>query len=104
MITSSVHVAGVLLVFAFLIVPAVVSSMLFRSVGGRLFFGWGFGFALSVVGMGLSFLGDLPAGAALVMIFTLCPLLLVLMLAIWPRGRAKLASGVTSRAQDVPGK
>ncbi|MCB0357369.1 MAG: metal ABC transporter permease, partial [Bdellovibrionales bacterium] len=39
-ITSSVHYAGVLLVFSFLIVPAVISSLFYKSWRARLFLGW----------------------------------------------------------------
>ena len=39
-ITISVQIAGVLLVFSFLIVPAGVTKMLSRTVGARLFAGW----------------------------------------------------------------
>jgi zinc/manganese transport system permease protein len=74
-ITSSVHVAGVLLVFAFLIVPAVASTFFFSSISSRLLFGWGLGFALSVIGMGASYAWDLPAGAVIVVVFTAVPVL-----------------------------
>jgi zinc/manganese transport system permease protein len=77
-ITSSVHVAGVLLVFSFLIVPAVLSSLFFKGIFQRLLFGWAVGSFLSILGMSLSYLLDLPAGALIVVVFTLFPILLVL--------------------------
>lgn len=73
-ITSSVRVAGVLMVFSFLIVPAIVSGMYFKSIRSRLIFGWIFGTLLSALGLGLSFVWNLPAGALLVVLFTLCPI------------------------------
>ncbi len=76
-ITSSVHVSGVLLVFSFLIVPAVVASLFFQTITGRLIFGWSLGFLLSVLGMFLSYHWDMPAGAFIVVVFTALPILLV---------------------------
>ncbi len=77
-ITSSVHVAGVLLVFSFLIVPAVLSSIFYKRLFPRLLLGWGVGFVLSVLGMSLSYWLDLPAGALIVVVFTLVPIFVVL--------------------------
>jgi len=68
-VTSSVRIAGVLLVFSFLIVPATVGALLASSVGGRLLVGWVLGFGVSVVGLVASYLGDLPTGAAVVVTF-----------------------------------
>ena len=68
-VTSSVRIAGVLLVFSYLIVPAAVGALLTRSVAGRLLLGWGFGFLVSVVGLTASYLWDLPTGAAVVTTF-----------------------------------
>lgn len=76
-ITSSVHIAGVLLVFAFLIVPAVVSSIFYQDLRSRLIFGWILGALLSFIGLFVSYFWDLPAGAATVVVFTALPVLLV---------------------------
>ena len=87
-ITSSVNMAGVLLVFSFLIVPSVLSSLFFKAMAHRLLFGWGVGFLLSVLGMGLSYKLDLPAGTLIVVIFTMIPLLSIPLLGLkqWWRG------------------
>lgn len=79
-ITSSVSVAGVLQVFAYLIVPAVVSTLFFTSIRARLLFGWALGFVLSFLGMYLSYILDLPAGAFIVVCFAGLPVLLLLFL------------------------
>jgi zinc/manganese transport system permease protein len=68
-VTSSVRIAGVLLVFSYLIVPAAVGALLTASVTGRLLFGWGFGFLVSVLGLSASYLWDLPTGATVVTTF-----------------------------------
>lgn len=77
-ITSSVSLAGVLQVFAYLIVPAVVSTLFFSSIKARLIFGWTLGFILSFVGIVLSYVWDLPAGAFIVVCFAALPVLLLL--------------------------
>ena len=76
-ITSSVSLAGVLQVFAYLIVPAVVGTLLFQTIRTRLIFGWALGLILSFFGMLLSYQWDLPAGAFIVVCFTGVPVLLL---------------------------
>jgi zinc/manganese transport system permease protein len=68
-VTSSVRVAGVLLVFSYLIVPAAVAALLAGSVARRLVTGWVLGFLVSVLGLWASFAWDLPTGAAVVATF-----------------------------------
>src|SRR5262245_60271795 len=68
-VTSSVRIAGVLLVFSYLIVPAAAGALLARSVMGRLLLGWALGFLVSVLGLASSFAWDLPTGAAVVTMF-----------------------------------
>ena len=68
-VTRSVAIAGVLLVFCYLIVPSV-GGMLFSSrIGPRLAIGWVMGTVVSMVGMYLSVVFDLPTGAAIVCTF-----------------------------------
>ena len=73
-ITSSVGVAGILLVFSFLVVPALISMQLTKKLSLQLFFGWGIGTVLCLIGMILSYKLDLPAGAILVVVFTVVPI------------------------------
>jgi zinc/manganese transport system permease protein len=65
-VTSSVRVAGVLLVFSYLIVPAVVGAWLATGLGSRLLIGWTVGVVVSALGLALSYLADLPTGATIV--------------------------------------
>jgi len=65
-VTSSVELAGVLLVFCFLTVPSLCGILLASGVRGRLLVGWTTGFIASAVGMWVSYQGDLPTGAAVV--------------------------------------
>lgn len=68
-ITSSVQMAGVLLVFSFLIVPAVFSALFTKSLVVRLVMAWILGALVSAVGLWGSFKLDLPTGAAVVVTF-----------------------------------
>ena len=70
-VTSSVRIAGVLLVFCYLVVPATVGVLLTPSVRGRLLVGWGFGALVSIFGLVASSVSDLPTGAAVVVTFGL---------------------------------
>jgi zinc/manganese transport system permease protein len=68
-VTSSVRIAGVLLVFSYLVVPAVCAVFFVRSVPYRLIIGWGLGFVASVLGLCASAKWDLPTGASVVTVF-----------------------------------
>lgn len=68
-VTSSVSIAGVLLVFSFLIVPPVTAMLFHENVGIRLAFGWIMGAAVSLIGMVLSYRLDTPTGATVVCVF-----------------------------------
>ena len=68
-VTSFVRIAGVLLVFSYLIVPAVCGINLAGSLGRRLLIGWLIALIGGVGGLFLSFWWDLPSGAAIVCTF-----------------------------------
>src|SRR6266404_1511050 len=68
-VTSFVRIAGVLLVFSYLIVPAVCGINLARSLGRRLLIGWFVALVGGVGGLFFSFWWDLPSGAAIVCTF-----------------------------------
>lgn len=66
-VTSSVAVAGILLVFCFLIIPALIGAMFTRRIGPALAIGWASGIAASAAGLWGSFAFDAPTGAAMVL-------------------------------------
>ena len=68
-VTSSVEIAGVLVVFSFLIVPAICGVLWGQGIGRRLAIGWGIGALTSVLGIAASYLLDLPTGATVVCVF-----------------------------------
>jgi len=65
-ITSSVAIAGVLLVFSFLVIPAVIASMFAERIGARLAIGWTTGIAACLIGLAGSYRMDMPSGPAVV--------------------------------------
>jgi zinc/manganese transport system permease protein len=87
MVTASVPIAGILLVFCFLIVPSVAAMLFSRRLGVRLAIGWSMGALVSAAGVALSFLFDLPTGATIVATFGVALLLLA---AVWSLSRSAL--------------
>jgi len=75
-VTSSVRIAGVLLVFSYLIVPTLAANLLGGPVGRRLAVAWAFGTFVSVVAMAASAILDFPTGATVVCAFGLILLVL----------------------------
>ena len=78
-VTSFVQIGGVLLVFSYLIIPAVSASFLCESLLGKFALAWTVATLGSVLGLGVSYEFDFPAGAAIVC--TLAALLAIIM--IW---------------------
>jgi zinc/manganese transport system permease protein len=68
-VTSSVAIAGVLLVFSFLIIPAAIGVLFADSLSRQLAIGWIVGTLVSAAGLAASFVFDLPTGAAMVCAF-----------------------------------
>jgi zinc/manganese transport system permease protein len=85
-VTSSVRIAGVLLVFSYLVVPAACAVMFASGARARLLFGWAVGLFASVAGIAASYAFDLPTGAAVICVFGLTILLLALLRRALPGG------------------
>jgi len=77
-VTSSVAIAGVLLVFCYLIVPSVAAILYSEKIGKRLAIGWTMGTVVSALGIFLSVKLDLPTGATMVCTFGLVLILMAL--------------------------
>jgi len=65
-VTIFVRIAGVLLVFSYLIAPAVCAVSLARSIPARLLIGWAVSLVGGIAGLFFSYWWDLPSGAAIV--------------------------------------
>jgi len=77
-VTSSVSIAGVLLVFCYLIVPSVAAMLYSTRIGVRLAIGWTMGTIVSGVGVYLSLVLDFPTGATIVCTFGVALLLMAM--------------------------
>jgi zinc/manganese transport system permease protein len=86
-VTSSVAIAGVLLVFCYLIVPSVAAMLYAENIGPRLAIGWSMGTIVSALGVWLSLKLDLPTGATIVCTFGL---VLIVMAAARPLFRPRI--------------
>src|SRR5260221_11315969 len=78
-VTSSVAIAGVLLVFCYLIVPSVAAMLYAQRIGPRLAIGWTMGTLVSALGVYLSLKVDLPTGATIVCTFGLVLIVMALL-------------------------
>jgi len=88
-ITLAVHVAGVLMVFAYLVAPAIIALAASERWGKRLAIAWAVGFLASALGLFASYAWDLPSGPAIVCLLGV--LLLAFGAGRWARRR--LAAG-----------
>ena len=87
-VTSSVAIAGVLLVFCYLIVPSVAAMLYSDRIGRRLAIGWTMGTVVSALGIYLSVKLDLPTGATMVCTFGAVLILMALVRPLLLRSRA----------------
>ena len=87
-VTSSVAIAGVLLVFCYLIVPSVGAMLYAERIGPRLAIGWTMGTLVSGLGVYLSLQVDLPTGATIVCTFGIVLVLMAAMRGLLRRNSA----------------
>jgi zinc/manganese transport system permease protein len=78
-VTRSVAIAGVLLVFCYLIVPSIGAMLWAKRIGPRLAIGWVMGGFVSMLGMYFSVQFDLPTGATIVCTFGLVLIVMALL-------------------------
>ena len=96
-VTSSVAIAGVLLVFCYLIVPSVGAMLFADKIGRRLAIGWTMGTLVSALGVYFSVLLDLPTGATIVCTFGgVLILMFFVHLIFFHGGRAHALAGASS--------
>ncbi len=107
-VTSSVAIAGVLLVFCYLIVPSVGAMLFTDRIGPRLAIGWTMGTLVSALGVILSVKLDTPTGATIVCTFggVLVLMFLVHLLLYHKRGYAEKqqSKGAGDRAYEAENK
>ncbi len=82
-IAISVRTAGVLLVFVFLVVPAIIATLITARLKLQLLIGWSMGLLVTVLGLGISYFADMPAGPSVVSFYGLILGLVALVVYLW---------------------
>src|SRR5712692_4051487 len=100
-VTSSVAIAGVLLVFCYLIVPSVGAMLFADRIGPRLAIGWTMGTLVSALGVYLSVQLDTPTGATIVVTFGGVLIIMFLLHLVLHHGRSArdLKGGVSAQRE-----
>src|SRR6184192_2232710 len=103
-VTSSVAIAGVLLVFCYLIVPSVGAMLFADRIGPRLAIGWTMGTLVSALGCYLSVVIDTPTGATIVVTFGAVLILMFLLHLIVHHGRnnSTALAGASAAKHELP--
>jgi zinc/manganese transport system permease protein len=101
-VTSFVHIGGVLLVFTYLVVPAVCATYLVSSIGARFAVGWAIATACSVLSLFITSKVDLPIGAATVCVLG-CALLIVTIATRILKGRIRPHAPAEQLSRDTNG-
>jgi zinc/manganese transport system permease protein len=100
-VTSSVAIAGVLLVFCYLIVPSVGAMLFADRIGPRLAIGWTMGTLVSALGCYLSVLLDTPTGATIVVTFGGALVLMFLLHLVVHHGRSAELAGSHAAQREL---
>ena len=102
-VTSSVAIAGVLLVFCYLIVPSVGAMLFADRIGPRLAIGWTMGTLVSALGCYLSVQLDTPTGATIVVTFGGVLILMFFLHLLVHHGRATDLAGAQAAQRELSG-
>ena len=86
-ITYTVEIAGVLLTFAFLIIPATFSAMFVQQWRHKLLVAWVLGIAVSIAGLAFSYRFDFSCGPSMVSIMGLVLIFAALVKKVLPKHR-----------------
>jgi zinc/manganese transport system permease protein len=100
-VTSSVAIAGVLLVFCYLIVPSVGAMLFADRIGPRLAIGWTMGTLVSALGCYLSVQLDTPTGATIVVTFGGVLVVMFLMHLVVHHGRSTELAGSRAAQREL---
>ena len=95
-ITSSVQIAGVLLVFCYLVAPSIFAIMFFDDLRPRLLTGWSMATLVSAVGLYFSY--DRPSGPTIMVGFAIALLVGALVRVVLPGERPARALAATTAA------
>ncbi len=99
--TSSVAIAGVLLVFCYLVVPSVGAMLFADRIGTRLAIGWTMGTLVSALGCYCSVFFDTPTGATIVCTFGAVLVLMAVVKALFFRAKQEQPEAVEVGTRQV---
>ncbi len=100
-VTSSVAIAGVLLVFCYLVVPSVGAMLFADRIGSRLAIGWTMGTLVSALGCYFSVFFDTPTGATIVCTFGAVLVCMAVVKSVFFRVRQEEPQPVEVRTRQV---
>lgn len=100
-VTSSVAIAGVLLVFCYLIVPSVGAMLFADRIGTRLAIGWTMGTLVSALGCYCSVLFDTPTGATIVCTFGAALVVMAVVKAVFFKVRQEQPEAAEVRSRQL---
>lgn len=83
-VTSFVHIGGVLLVFSYLVIPAVSAAFLATSLKARFLIGWSIATLASIASLLVTTRVDLPIGAAIVCTLAVALVIVLILAAFLP--------------------
>ena len=96
-LVSSVQLAGILQVFSFLVIPALIGRLFTRSPMKILIGGWGIGLAASMVGITVSYKLDLPTAPLIVASLSIAFFILLVFRIVWKRRSDSLTNPELSK-------
>src|SRR5206468_975473 len=94
-ITLAVPIAGVLMVFSFLVVPAVIANLFTADKRKLTIISWSSGALASILGLWLSYTKDLPTGPLVVCMFGLLLVLAAVCRKLGVCGRSSATAPLT---------
>ncbi len=100
-VTSSVAIAGVLLVFCYLVVPSVGAMLFADRIGARLAIGWTMGTLVSALGCYFSVFFDTPTGATIVCTFGAVLVVMAVVKSLFFRVRQEQTEPAETRVRQV---
>jgi zinc/manganese transport system permease protein len=103
-VTSFVHIGGVLLVFTYLVVPAVCATYLVNRIGAKFAIGWVIATASSILSLFITVQGDLPVGAAIVCVLGLVLVIVAVVSKFIRKAAAQPATLETGERRVTPAR
>jgi zinc/manganese transport system permease protein len=98
-LVSSVQLAGILQVFSFLVIPALIGRLFTRSPMKILIGGWGIGLAASMIGITFSYKLDLPTAPLIVASLSIAFFIPLIFRLVWKRKSDSLTNAVSSKEE-----